>query len=34
VPSTGSSADKKLTNTDNVCVGVLIEHRRTEKLGF
>lgn len=34
VPATGSSEDKKLTNTDNVCVGVLIEHRRTEKLGF
>ena len=34
VPSTGSSDDKKLTNTDNVCIGVLIEHRRTEKLGF
>ncbi len=34
VPSTGSSDNKKLTNTDNVCVGVLIEHRRTEKLGF
>ena len=34
VPATGSSEDRKLTNTDNVCVGVLIEHRRTEKLGF
>jgi hypothetical protein len=34
VPATGSSDNKKLTNTDNVCVGVLIEHRRTEKLGF
>lgn len=34
VPSTGSSEDKKLTNTDNVCIGVLIEHRKTEKLGF
>lgn len=34
VPATGSSEDKKLTNTDNVCVGVLIEHRKTEKLGF
>lgn len=34
VPATGSSEDKKLTNTDNVCIGVLIEHRRTEKLGF
>lgn len=34
VPATGSSDDKKLTNTDNVCIGVLIEHRKTEKLGF
>ncbi|NOQ73691.1 MAG: hypothetical protein GQ574_16915 [Crocinitomix sp.] len=34
VPATGSSDNKKLTNTDNVCVGVLLEHRRTEKLGF
>lgn len=34
IPSTGSSQDRKLTNTDNVCVGVLLEHRRTEKLGF
>lgn len=34
VPATGSSEDKKLTNTDNVCIGVLIEHRKTEKLGF
>lgn len=34
VPATGSSDNKKLTNTDNVCVGVLIEHRRTQKLGF
>lgn len=34
IPATGSSDNKKLTNTDNVCVGVLIEHRRTEKLGF
>jgi len=34
VPATGSSGNKKLTNTDNVCVGVLIEHRKTEKLGF
>ncbi len=34
VPATGSSDNRKLTNTDNVCVGVLIEHRRTQKLGF
>ena len=34
VPATGSSQDRKLTNTDNVCIGVLIEHRKTEKLGF
>ncbi|WP_070138256.1 hypothetical protein [Crocinitomix algicola] len=34
VPATGSSENKKLTNTDNVCVGVLLEHRKTEKLGF
>ncbi len=34
VPATGSSDNKKLTNTDNVCVGVLLEHRRTQKLGF
>ena len=34
VPATGSSDNKKLTNSDNVCVGVLLEHRRTEKPGF
>ena len=34
VPATGSSSDRKLTNTDRVCMGVAIYHRKTEQLGF
>jgi len=34
VPATGSSSDRKLTNTDRVCMGVAIYHRKTERLGF
>ncbi|MCB9222787.1 MAG: hypothetical protein R2780_10655 [Crocinitomicaceae bacterium] len=34
VPVSGESKDKKLAKTDNVCVGVLLEHRKAEKLGF
>lgn len=34
VPATGSSQNKKLGNTDQVCVGALIEHRRVSKTGF
>jgi len=34
VPATGSSSDRKLTNTDRVCMGVAIFHRKTERLGF
>ncbi len=34
VPATGSSENKKLGNTDQVCVGALIEHRRVAKTGF
>ncbi|MFT5820067.1 MAG: hypothetical protein ACI8ZM_001301 [Crocinitomix sp.] len=30
VPSTGKSASKKLKNTDLVCLGVLLEHRKTK----
>ncbi len=31
IPSTGKSASKKLKSTDFVCVGVLLEHRKTKK---
>lgn len=34
VPATGESKNRKLNNTDNVCVGVLIEHKKAPKLGF
>jgi hypothetical protein len=34
VPSSGESKDKKLRKTDNVCVGVLLEHKKAQKLGF
>lgn len=34
VPATGTSDTKKLMNTDNVCVGVMLEHKKTAKLGF
>lgn len=31
VPAAGKSANSSLKNTDKVCVGVLLEHRRTTK---
>ncbi|NOQ71032.1 MAG: hypothetical protein GQ574_03460 [Crocinitomix sp.] len=31
IPSTGISASKKLKKTDFVCLGVLLEHRKTKK---
>lgn len=34
VPATGESKDRKLKKTDNVCVGVLLEHKKGDKLGF
>ena len=34
VPNAGESKDKKLKKTDNVCVGVLLEHKKVEKFGF
>jgi hypothetical protein len=34
VPASGESKNKKLKKTDNVCVGVLLEHKKTQKLGF
>ncbi|MBK7129784.1 MAG: hypothetical protein IPM74_05235 [Crocinitomicaceae bacterium] len=34
VPSTGTSKDKTLGKTENVCVGVLIEHKEAADLGF
>ncbi|MEX1001918.1 MAG: hypothetical protein WDZ35_07375 [Crocinitomicaceae bacterium] len=34
VPASGESSDRKLKTTDNVCVGVLIEHKKGQKLGF
>lgn len=34
VPSSGSSKDKSLGKSDNVCVGVLIEHKEAAALGF
>lgn len=34
VPATGTSSDKALGKTDNVCVGVLIEHKEASSLGF
>lgn len=34
IPSTGTSKDKALGKTDNVCVGVLLEHKEAASLGF
>jgi hypothetical protein len=34
VPATGESKDKALGKTDNVCVGVLLEHKEAAELGF
>ena len=34
IPSDGQSENKKLRQSDNVCVGVLIEHRKSSKTGF
>lgn len=34
VPGAGTSKDKSLGKTDNVCVGVLIEHKEAASLGF
>jgi hypothetical protein len=34
VPVSGESKDRKLKKTDNVCVGVLLEHKKGAKLGF
>ena len=34
VPATGESGDKKLNQTEQVCVGVLLEHRKASKTGF
>ena len=34
VPATGDSENKKLIDSESVCVGALIEHRRVEELGF
>ncbi len=34
VPANGKSATKKLKNTENVCVGVLLEHRKAKKSAF
>lgn len=34
VPAQGESKDKALGKTDNVCVGVLIEHKEAANLGF
>lgn len=34
VPASGESKDRKLSATDNVCVGVLLEHKKAAKLGF
>lgn len=34
VPPTGESKDKALGKTENVCVGVLLEHKEAAKLGF
>ncbi|UKN01889.1 hypothetical protein K6119_19380 [Paracrocinitomix mangrovi] len=34
IPASGESSDKKLAKTDNVCVGVLLEHKKVEKFGF
>jgi len=34
VPGQGASKDKTLGKTDNVCVGVLLEHKEAASLGF
>ncbi|MBD3638586.1 MAG: hypothetical protein HUJ25_14630 [Crocinitomicaceae bacterium] len=34
VPESGESQDRKLKKSDNVCVGVLLEHKKADKLGF
>lgn len=34
VPSGGESENRKLKTGDNVCVGVLIEHRKAARTGF
>lgn len=34
IPGSGTSKDKSLGKTDNVCVGVLIEHKEAAALGF
>lgn len=34
VPASGESKDRKLKKTENVCVGVLLEHKKAAKLGF
>ena len=34
VPASGESKDRKLKASDNVCVGVLLEHKKAAKTGF
>ena len=34
VPSSGESKNRKLNQADKCCLGVLLEHRKTPKLGF
>lgn len=34
VPVSGESKNRKLSKTDNVCVGVLLEHKKAANLGF
>ena len=34
VPNQGESKERKLKTTDYVCVGVLLEHKRGQELGF
>lgn len=34
VPVGGESKDRKLAKSDNVCVGVLLEHKKVAQLGF
>lgn len=34
VPASGESKDRKLSKTDKVCVGVLLEHKKAPKIGF
>lgn len=34
VPAAGKSANKKLKNTEDACIGVLLEHRKTRNSSF